>query len=195
MRQTRIAAATGRAGLALLAATLLMTAGAQAQAPAPPSPGMATPFSMQPVEGGLMRLDTRTGAMSFCAQRAGGWTCEVVPDDRAALEAEIGRLQARIAALESGRPGARAGVPDIMVRPDAPPLDAPPSPPPPTAQAPTPPDADDALPPEARKRLDQAMDVAEHAFRRFFEMVERFREEFPNGARQPPAPPAKGEGL
>lgn len=182
MRLTIIAATTGLAGVLLLAGALHRPAGAQAQ----PAGGRAH-FSMQPVEGGLMRLDTRTGAMSFCAPRAGGWSCELVPDDREALEAEIGRLQARIAALEEVRAG--AGVPDIMVPPTAP------DGAPPAAQAPaTPPGGEEDMPPETRKRLDQAMDLAEHAFRRFFEMVERFRKEFPAGTGQP-QPPAKGEGL
>lgn len=171
-----------RAGL--IAGAVLLAAGAQAQ-PGPGTgapPAEATGFTMQPVEGGLMRLDTRTGAMSFCAARAGGWSCEAVPDDRAALEAEIGRLQARLAALEKQ---GRAGVPDIMAppqtTPDSPsPKDAPPSATP------------EELPGEARQKLDQAVDLAEHAFRRFVEMIERLRKDLPpDGA----PPPPKGEGL
>lgn len=188
MRLNIIAATVGLGSVALLAGALVATGGAQAQ-PA----GERAPFSMLPVEGGLMRLDTRTGAMSFCAQRSGGWTCEAVPDDRAALEAEIGRLQARIAALEAGRAGRASGVPDIMVPPQA---TLPEEAEPPAAQAPAspPPNTDEELPAQARKRLDQAMDLAEQAFRRFFEMIERFREEFPPGAGHPATPPAQGQG-
>jgi hypothetical protein len=43
---------------------------------------------------GLMRLDTRTGAISNCSNSASGWTCYAAPDERKALDEEIGRLQA-----------------------------------------------------------------------------------------------------
>jgi hypothetical protein len=40
-----------------------------------------------------LRLDTRSGAVSTCANNGNGWACYAVPDERAALDAEIGRLQ------------------------------------------------------------------------------------------------------
>ena len=43
---------------------------------------------------GVLRLDTRTGAVSTCSNTGAGWACYAVPDERAALDAEIGRLQA-----------------------------------------------------------------------------------------------------
>ena len=42
----------------------------------------------------MLRLDTRTGAVSTCSNNGAGWACYAVPDERAALDAEIGRLQA-----------------------------------------------------------------------------------------------------
>jgi hypothetical protein len=42
----------------------------------------------------VIRLDTRTGAVSTCSNTGAGWACYAVPDERAALDAEIGRLQA-----------------------------------------------------------------------------------------------------
>ena len=43
----------------------------------------------------MLRLDTRTGTVSTCNNSSGaGWACYAVPDERAALDAEIGRLQA-----------------------------------------------------------------------------------------------------
>jgi hypothetical protein len=42
----------------------------------------------------VIRLDTRTGAVSTCTNTGTGWACYAVPDERAALDQEIGRLQA-----------------------------------------------------------------------------------------------------
>ena len=51
-------------------------------------------YSMSSVDNGVIRLDTRTGAVSTCSNGSAGWACYAVPDERAALDAEIGRLQA-----------------------------------------------------------------------------------------------------
>lgn len=57
-------------------------------------------FTMSPVEGGVMRLDTRTGKVSVCRQRGEAWACEAAADDRTAYEQEIARLQDKVAKLE-----------------------------------------------------------------------------------------------
>lgn len=49
-------------------------------------------YTLSPVAGDFLRLDTRTGVVSTCSDR-GGWVCRVVPDERAALDSEIGKLQ------------------------------------------------------------------------------------------------------
>jgi hypothetical protein len=51
-------------------------------------------YALSPVTDGVIRLDTRTGAVSTCSNSGTGWACYSVPDERAALDAEIGRLQA-----------------------------------------------------------------------------------------------------
>jgi hypothetical protein len=51
-------------------------------------------YALSPVADGVIRLDTRTGAVSTCSNTGMGWACYAVPDERAALDAEIGRLQA-----------------------------------------------------------------------------------------------------
>lgn len=50
-------------------------------------------FTLAPVAEGFVRLDTRTGVVSTCVNN-GGWICRAVPDERSALDAEIGKLQA-----------------------------------------------------------------------------------------------------
>jgi len=51
-------------------------------------------YALSPVADGVLRLDTRTGAVSTCNNNGTGWACYAVPDERAAFDAEIGRLQA-----------------------------------------------------------------------------------------------------
>jgi hypothetical protein len=51
-------------------------------------------YALSPTADGVLRLDTRTGAVSTCSNSGMGWACYAVPDERAALDAEIGRLQA-----------------------------------------------------------------------------------------------------
>src|SRR5437899_244695 len=69
-------------------------------------------YTLSPVADGVIRLDTRTGTVSTCNNSGIGWACYAVPDERAALDAEIGRLQAdneklktELAAREPAAPG------------------------------------------------------------------------------------------
>jgi hypothetical protein len=49
-------------------------------------------YALSPAPDGVLRLDTRTGAVSTCTDKGQGWACYAIPDERAALDAEIGRL-------------------------------------------------------------------------------------------------------
>src|SRR4051794_5702737 len=51
-------------------------------------------YALSPIADGVLRLDTRTGAVSTCSNSGVGWACYAVPDERAAFDTEIGRLQA-----------------------------------------------------------------------------------------------------
>ena len=87
----------------------------------PPAPSVPAPsiqegrFSMTPTQGGFLRLDRETGAVSFCAVDAGLSVCRVSADERAALETEIERLRRDNAELKTARgpnaPGASSGLP------------------------------------------------------------------------------------
>jgi hypothetical protein len=57
-------------------------------------------YSMTPIPEGVLRLDTRTGTVSTCSKNGSGWACYAVPDERAALDAEIGRLQTEVEKLK-----------------------------------------------------------------------------------------------
>ena len=71
----------------------------------PGQPTAAPParFSFSRVETGLLRLDKQTGQVAFCRSHSAGWACEAVPEDRAALEKEIARLQDEVAGLKRER--------------------------------------------------------------------------------------------
>lgn len=58
-------------------------------------------YTLSPAADGLIRLDTHTGAVSNCNNSGTGWACYAVPDERAALNAEIGRLQAENESLKA----------------------------------------------------------------------------------------------
>ena len=59
-------------------------------------------YALSPAGDGVLRLDTRTGAVSTCNNTGAGWACYAVPDERAAMDAEIGRLQADNERLKAG---------------------------------------------------------------------------------------------
>ena len=89
MRRLIIVLVVASAGLALAA---------HAQTATPDSDNGR--YSFSPVADGTLRLDTRTGAVSLCSKQATGWACNTVPDERAALDAEIARLQRENGALK-----------------------------------------------------------------------------------------------
>jgi hypothetical protein len=76
----------------LVAAALAFAAGAVSAQPMPDAENGR--YALSPIADGVLRLDTRTGAVSTCTNSGTGWACYAVPDERAALDAEIGRLQA-----------------------------------------------------------------------------------------------------
>jgi hypothetical protein len=49
-------------------------------------------YTMTPSGQDMLRLDTKTGAVSLCARQAGNWICKSVADDQVALQNEIDRL-------------------------------------------------------------------------------------------------------
>jgi hypothetical protein len=59
---------------------------------------------MTPSQGGFLRLDKQSGAVSFCTVENGLSACRIGADERAALETEIERLRRENAELKAGRP-------------------------------------------------------------------------------------------
>src|SRR5262245_5580003 len=80
-----------------LSAAALTTASAETATPDGPNGR----FLFNPVVDGVLRLDTRTGQVSECSRNNAGWACNLVPDERSALEIEIARLQSENERLRS----------------------------------------------------------------------------------------------
>jgi hypothetical protein len=57
-------------------------------------------YTLNKVADGFVRLDTRTGEVAMCSQRAVGWACQTAPEDRSTYESEISRLRSENAALK-----------------------------------------------------------------------------------------------
>ncbi|SFA98459.1 hypothetical protein SAMN03159496_01341 [Rhizobium sp. NFR07] len=57
-------------------------------------------FQMERSEGGIIRLDTETGAITTCRDQSGELTCRMAPDERAAYETELDLLEKRVSVLE-----------------------------------------------------------------------------------------------
>lgn len=75
-------------------------------------------YTLAPTEGGFVRMDTTTGAVSTCTGTMETLVCRSVADDRQALQSEIDRLSAENEALreelannkEAGRTDGTGGI-------------------------------------------------------------------------------------
>ena len=79
--------------IAVIAAIATMFVGPATQAQTGPDTEDSR-YTFHRADGSYLRLDGRTGQVSTCTRRPAGWQCQAAPDERAALEAEIARLQA-----------------------------------------------------------------------------------------------------
>lgn len=137
-------------------ALMLSALPAAAQNGAPDSEGGR--YSFTKVDDGYLRLDQQNGQVSLCTRRNVGWACHPVPDERAALEEEIARLQKDNGALKKemlARGIALPGTKQSQIKPDA--------------------DVTVKVPSDAE--LDKAMAVMERIWRRLVEMVQRVQKE------------------
>jgi hypothetical protein len=115
-----------------------------------------------------VRLDTQTGAVALCSQKPVGWACETAPEDRAALENEIARLQAENAALKK----------DMLARG----LPLPPGvmPEPPAVQGGVIQNGEITLHLPSDADIDRVVAFAGHVWQRFVDAVERAQKQIWN---------------
>lgn len=112
---------------------------------------------MSPAENGFFRLDTETGATSFCGRRDDRLVCEPIEDEAKALREEVERLRAEVQRLQEqaalgGRPGDRR-------------------------------ERKLELPTE--EEVDKALDYVESIFRKFRDRIRQFEQEERKDRSQP----------
>ena len=155
--------------IAVLAVVLAASGGLVAAQSAPD--GDNGRYSMTPIQDGVLRLDTRTGTVSTCSRNGSGWACYAVPDERAALDAEIGRLQAEVekirAQLAAG-PTVSGKVDEAMPKSDS--LK---KPEPKAAEG----DRRIEIPLPSDQDVDRVMSFLEKAWRRLIEMANRVQKD------------------
>ena len=124
-------------------------------------------YTLQPSGDGMIRLDTRTGTVSNCSNSAAGWACYAVPDERAALDAEIGRLQVendKLKAQLASREPAPGKIEDALPKSDKAPNSADGQR---KIEIPLPSDQD----------MDRVMSFLERAWRRLIDMANRVQKD------------------
>ena len=169
----RIATSPSKSMLSIAAAAVLLIGGAAFAQTKPDTENGR--YALSPVGDGVVRLDTRTGSVSACNNSGAGWACYVVPDERAAMDTEIGRLQAeneRLKAELAAREPAVAGkIDEPLPKQDS--L----KPPRPKAEA----ERKIEIPLPSDRDVDRVMAFLERAWRRLIEIAGRMQKDLSSG--------------
>jgi hypothetical protein len=129
-------------------------------------------YALSPVADGVVRLDTRTGAVSTCSNTGAGWACYAVPDERAALDAEIGRLQADNEKLKAELAAREPTVPGKIDEP-MPKTDSLKKPEPKVAEG----ERKIEIPLPSDRDMDRMMSFLEQAWRRLVDIANRMQKD------------------
>jgi hypothetical protein len=129
-------------------------------------------YALSPVVDGVVRLDTRTGAVSTCSNTGAGWACYAVPDERAALDAEIGRLQADNEKLKAELAAREPTVPGKIDEP-MPKTDSLKKPEPKVAEG----ERKIEIPLPSDRDMDRMMSFLEQAWRRLVDIANRMQKD------------------
>jgi hypothetical protein len=157
---------------AIAAALIFCLGGAgAAAAQAAPDTGSGR-YVLSPIADGVIRLDTRTGAVSTCTNGDAGWACYAIPDERDALDQEIGRLQADNeklkAQLAAQEPTVTGKIEEPLPKTDS--------------LKPSEPKAAEGehrieIPLPSDRDMDRVMSFVERAWRRLMEMADRMQKD------------------
>lgn len=142
----RIATLTGAALWTTLSATSLTAQEAER-------------YTLEKTPNGYVRMDNRSGKMSFCEERTGQLVCKLAADERAAHGEEVERLQTELEALEK-RVAALESAPRTALQ--------------------------NELPDE--QTFDQALGLMERFFRRFMGIVKDMERDFNEPEADPTVP-------
>jgi hypothetical protein len=167
------ATSPSRFSAAIAVAALVLSFGGAGAATAQSMPDTENGrYALSPLGDGVARLDTRTGAVSTCNDTGTGWACYAAPDERAALDEEIGRLQtdneklrAQLAARE---PTVSGKIDEPLPKTDS-------------LKKPGPKVADDQrrieIPLPSDRDMDKMMSFLEQAWRRLVDMANRMQKD------------------
>ncbi|MFB9268322.1 hypothetical protein ACFFWD_35250 [Bradyrhizobium erythrophlei] len=133
-------------------------------------------YVLSPAADGFLRLDTRTGAVSTCSNSGAGWACYAVPDERAAMDVEIGRLQADNDRLKAELAAREPTVPG-KIEEALPKADALKKPEPKVAEG----ERKLEIPLPSDRDMDRMMSFLERAWRRLIEMANRVQRDVNGG--------------
>ena len=97
IKMTRLASVVVLAGFAFIGAPASVAAESQDKPAAAEEGGR---YTFHRLGDKFIRLDAQTGHVAQCGWSVPGWSCTAVPDERAALESEIARLQKENVALK-----------------------------------------------------------------------------------------------
>lgn len=133
-------------------------------------------YSMTPIPEGVLRLDTRTGTVSTCSRNGAGWACYAVPDERTALDAEIGRLQTEVEKLKgqlAAGPTVSGKIDDALPKSDPLKKAEPQAREPKVAEG----DRKIEIPLPSDQDMDRVMSFLEKAWRRLIDMANRVQKD------------------
>jgi hypothetical protein len=151
---------------------------AQPVVAAGPGDAAAGRYTLAPTEGGFIRLDRETGAMSFCTGKEAEWSCNAMAETESELKKKLDQLEGEKRALEAEkrlRDGLFGSQSPRSGQSGEPPADGENLPPAPPGDLPIPTERD----------VDKLFDYVEGMVKKFKERIDRLEREAKKGPEIP----------